>query len=77
MIRIILKQGAIISLHSINCLVLVTERVCVYCAVPFRVNFPAFQLSFNTNASYLWTCLTLTLSLFCYLNLNADVGTSS
>jgi len=37
MIRVILKQGAIISLHNINCLVFVIERVGDYCAVPFEL----------------------------------------
>jgi len=42
-IRVILKRGAIISLRSINCLVFVIERVCVYCAVPFELIFLPFS----------------------------------
>ena len=37
------EQTAIISLHSVNCLVFVTETGCVYCAVSVW-NFYMFQV---------------------------------
>jgi hypothetical protein len=52
-----LKTTAIFSLYTIKCLLFITEKVCVHCAVrtDFLLNFIAFSLErVNIRLTYLF-----------------------